>query len=340
MRQTAVWLLLLAIVVSGCSMGKSTPTPAPTPDPSKPPQTAPPTPAPVKHGVAKADAEALVRAYLNDRAEGRQSAAVERLVPEARNEAAANGQLTQFDLGAATEVEEGWVIQTREYFSVATEPRSILVTDHYLVVKSGDRLAIDRPERRFAAQKAGEYRRVVIEAHPDSKNPQHALVMMQDGKTVLAQMTPNLPKTFRPFGAPADGVFGVGDNGWGALAVSPSGQQIAFVTRGTHAFFGLVDRSGQVKGLNLWFEGGPGELAWSHDSQYLAATNMSPRGVYVLQLWSMQQNAPVEVKGLPDGKDITRLRWQGPTLYLQAGTDRFMVNPASGQAAPAPATGS
>lgn len=312
MRHMTLWLLILSMGLSGCSWGKTTPKP----------------------GIARADAEALVSAYLQDRVDGRHSAALQRLVPEARSEGEPPGEWTQYHLVASTEVEDGWVIQTREYLSVASEPRSTVVTDYYLVVRVGDGLAIDRPQRRWTAQMAQPYRRVTIAAFPDPKRPQRGLVMMQDGQTVLAQMAPELPRTFRPHGAPADALFGVGDNGWGALALSPSGQQIAFVTRGTHAFFGLVDRSGQVTGLNLWFEGGAGELAWSHDGQYLAATNMSPRGIFVLQLWSMQQNGPVEVKGLPEGRDISRLQWQGGTLHLRAGADRWVVDPVSGQAVP------
>lgn len=330
MRQMAVWLLILSMMIGGCSWGSTTPKTQPGPG------TGNPGTGPGAHGIARAEAEALVSAYLQDRVEGRESAALQRLVAGARGQAAAPGELTQYCLLQSTEVEEGWLVQTREYSSVAPEPRSTVTTDFYLVVREGDRLALDRPERRWTAQKAESYHPTTIEAYPDPKNREHGLIMAEDGKRLLARMVPNLPKEFTPYGASPDITFGVGDNGWGALAVAPIGQQVAFVTRGTHAFLGLTDASGQVTGLNLWFEGGAGELAWSHDAQYLAATNMSPRGLFGLQLWSLQQNAPVDVKGLPDGRDISRLQWQGNTLHLRAGAEPWVVNPVTGQAAPAP----
>lgn len=327
MRWMAVWILIVSIWIGGCSWpgGKSQP---PGPDPGTV------EPGPGKHSIARADAEALVSAYLQDRVEGRQAAALQRLVPATGDRGPSTGELTQFQLLNATEVEEGWIVQTREYLSLAHEPRSSVITDFYLVLRENDRLAIDRPERRWTGAKAEPYRRVVLAAFPDPESPQRRLLMTKDTKTILAVMAPNLPKTFRPYGAPPDGLFGVGDNGWGALALSPLGQHLAFVTRGTHAFLGIVDASGQVQGLDLWFEGGAGELAWSHDGHYLAATNWSPRGLFVLQLWSFQRNAPVDVTGLPDGRDISRLQWQGGSLHLRAGAERWVVNTETGRAIP------
>jgi hypothetical protein len=336
-RRIAIWVLALSLLIGGCNGGRPHP---PTTSDSIGPTPSAPGPGPVKQTIARADAEALVSAYLQDRVEGRQSAAVQRLVPAARGEEqAAEPPWSQFALVQSTEVDEGWLIQTREYRSAATEGRSLVVTDFYLVVREGDQLAIDRPARRWQGAKAAPYRRAAVEAHPDPKQPEKRLLVTKDGQTVLAQLEPPLPKTFRPYGAPADALFGVGDSGWGTLALSPMADRIAFVTRGTHPFLGIVNGDNQVQGLDLWFEGGAGELAWSHDSHYLAATNMSPRGIFVLYLWDLRKGAPVQVKGLPDGRDVSRLQWQGGTLHLRSGAERWMVNPVTGEAKPVPSGG-
>lgn len=322
MRQVILFAVMLSFLIGGCTNGGSSP-----PEP-KPPQPS----------IARSDAEALVGRYLQQRVDGRFEEALKLLHPRIHNTAGAGTPgLTQWEIVKATEVAEGWLMETREYRTHAPSLTSSVARAYYLVVKEeGGKLFVDRPELLWAGEKGSQYETVTTTVSPDQQNPTRGLVMTEGGSRVLAEMEPHLPKAFQPFGAPADIEFGVGDNGWGALALSPDLQSVAFVTRGTHAFLGLVDRQGKLTGLDLWFEGGAGELAWSFDGRYLAATNASPRGVFVLQLWDLTAGQPVKVTGLPDGKDVSHLQWMNATLHLRAGAERWLVDPATGRAIPSP----
>ncbi len=326
MRQIAVWLLLSLMILTGCTGGGGTKPPAQEP-PTTAPKPSEPAPATPKHGIDRQQAEAMVSDYLQKLVRGELGEAQKLLVPAANAEVEIGPvKYTQFHLVGLTEVEEGWLVETRESLVEPTKPLSLVVTNFYLVVNEQGQAAIDWPDRRWSEAKAKPYRGSAAEAFPQGR----ALVLRQQTGESLIQ--PDLPNDFQPFGAGADIRFGVGRDGWGALALSPDLKQIAFVTQGTHPLLGLVDASGKVRGLDLWFEGGAGELAWSPDARFLAASNFSPRGVFVLQLWDLTANRPVPVTGLPDGKDISRLQWMGNTLHLRAGAERWMIDPATGRA--------
>ncbi|MFZ5815598.1 MAG: hypothetical protein ACOY93_09905 [Bacillota bacterium] len=327
MKTTASWLLVLVLLLGGCAGGTPQPKPGPAPNDGAAP-TAP------KHGISRAEAEALVTAYLQDLVEGQRSRAQQRYVAQTKVEPALGGVAwTQYALLQATEVEEGWLIQAREYLSSAAEPRSRVTTGYYLVVREGERLALDLPQKRWPAEKAAPYRPAAAELSPAAQEPLRRLALVTEGQTRTVQ--PGLPNAFRPHGAAPDVEFGVGQNGWGALALSPDGQRIAFVTRGTHAFLGVADLAGKVTGLDLWFEGGAGELAWSHDGQHLAATVLRPSGILSLQVWNLATGQPIRVTGLPAEADVTRPQWRGSSLHVQAGKAPFTVNLSTGQATPA-----
>lgn len=330
MRQMALFVLMLSIIVSGCTGNAGRPGPG---DGGPGHIQEPPN-----HGIPRSEAEALVSAYLQAKVEGRPEDAAGRLLPASRNLSASAGPAwTQYQLVQATEVDEGWLIDTREFRTEAAVPLSSVARSHYLVVRGDDgKLYVDLPAVRWEGEKGRPYKTVETVVQPDTEAMQRRLLVSETAAGVLAQMEPDLPRTFRPFGAAPDIQFGVGDNGWGALALSPDLQTVAFVTRGTHPLLGLVDRNGEVRGLDLWFEGGAGELAWSFDGRYLAATNASPRGIFVLHLWDLVAGQPVKVTGLPDGRDVSRLQWQQGTLHVRVGAEPWLVDPASGQAIAAP----
>lgn len=313
-------MLMLSVLIGGCSGGGF--------DPKAPPA----------HAIARSDAEALVRRYLQAKVEGEFEAAEELLLPRVRHLASpGTPEWTQFAIAESTEMNEGWLIETREYRTMASEPSSTIARAYYLVVRENSgKLYIDLPEFRWEGEKGSRYKTVASTVHPDARDPDRRLIMTEAGNRVLAEIEPDLPRLFRPFGAPADIQFGVGDNGLGALALSPDLESVAFVTRGTHAFLGVASRNGEVRGLDLWFEGGAGELAWSFDGRYLAATNSSPRGIFVLELWDLATGQPVKVSGLPDGKDVSRLQWLNGTLHLRVSAAPWLVHPATGQAITSP----
>ncbi|MFZ5827116.1 MAG: hypothetical protein ACOY94_22705 [Bacillota bacterium] len=320
MRLIAPIMVILSLLLGGCTGNGAGPQ----------------GPAPPQHGIARSDAEALVGRYLQEKVEGRFDAANQMLHPRIHNVAwARTPEWTQWEIVNASEVEEGWLVETREHRTHGPTLTSSVGRAYYLVVKGeGGKLFVDVPELRWSGEKGSRYATVATSATPDQENPNRRLVMTEGGTRVLAEIEPDLPKVFRPFGAGPDVQFGVGDNGWGALALSPDLTTVAFVTRGTHAFLGLVDRQGAVKGLDLWFEGGAGELAWSFDGRYLAATNASPRGIFTLQLWDLTAGQPVKVTGLPDGQDVSHPQWINSTLHLRAGVQRWMVDPVTGRAVP------
>lgn len=321
MRQIAAWLLILSTLLAGCSGGARPGGPEPGGAGTKP-----------THGIARAEAEALVGIFLQDKVEGDFESAIQRILPKQRHRNWARApEWTQWQIVNATEVEEGWLIETREYRTHSPTPSSSIAKGYYLIVRQDGKLFVDMPELRWA-DKSSQYAHVATIVQPDVKNPERRLVLTEGGMmTALAEIEPALPKSFRPYGAPPDILFGVGDNGWGALALSPDLQQVAFATRGTHAFLGIADRAGTVKGLDLWFEGGAGELAWSFDGQYLAATVVRPSGIFGLQLWKPATGEQVKITGVPKDRDVSRLQWQNGTLRFRVGAERWVLNPATGE---------
>lgn len=324
MRKIALWAALLALLVTGGCGGAKPNTQ------NQPPATQQQEPA--KPAITQADAEALVVAFLQERVEGRNEAAAGRIVSASRQNPAwqRTPDLVQYQITRSSQMDADWLVETQEYRNAKPTATAVVEKAFYLVVQEGGKPALDLPELRLG-DKGSAYKVVATTVQAASSNPTRRLALTEGDKS-LGEVEPPLPNLFRPYGANQGVEFGVGKNGWGALALSPDLRQIGFVTRGTHAFLGVVDRGGQLKGLDLWFEGGPGELLWSLDGKYLAATNASARGIYVLQLWNPGEGTPVKLSGLPDDRDISHLQWREGKLYVQAGTERWVVDPATGKA--------
>lgn len=165
-----------------------------------------------------------------------------------------------------------------------------------------------------------------------------------DGKSKLIDMT-NVPDQFGPYpqGDPA-AVFGVSKARFVDVALAPSGKLVAFFTGGeVHGFLGLAGEDGKVTGLDLYFEGDGRELAFSHDSRYLATTVHRPSDMLTLHVWDVTTHKPVELKGLPRGEAYTDLRWTDEELLFKVKTGthvkEYRWSLKTGQVTPAPAAG-
>lgn len=239
-----------------------------------------------------------------------------------------NPHVFQYTVGASSEYNgrlgTGLAYPAAEFFRYTGEP--------YSLVRKPTHLAQDRNGQVLLIPDAQDGAAPSLEAAPGKSDPKE-LTITRDGKETRALIsTAQVPDKFWPHGAAPDVEFGVGRDGWGALAVAPDLNQIAFVTRGTHPLLGIVDVAGKVKGLDLWYGGGAGELAWSLDGKYLAATVHRPSGVLELQVWDPAGGKKLTVTGLPTDTNVTDLRWKDGILYLMSGNEPWTYDPASGQA--------
>jgi len=333
-KRIAPWLIILGLLLTACTGGAGK-----QPGAANPPATnagespKPPAETPAQPAVPKADAQAALEAYLQALLAGSQENAAKRLVPAARQATPADAyKRSGYQITGATETTDGWRFDVTEAWSDPAKTLSAVVPTQYLVVREGTELLVDRAARRAGQDENFAGGMVSVAPLPDA--PKQKLQLSKGSPPTVSTIQPLLPQSFRPYGAGADILFGVGQEGWGALALSPNTKEIAFVTRGTHPLLGLVNEQGSVTGLDLWFEGGAGELAWSFDGKYLAATNASPRGVLVLAVWDLTAKQPVTMTGLPDGQDITNLQWIGNKLHFRAGTQQWSVELPGGTPTP------
>lgn len=140
----------------------------------------------------------------------------------------------------------------------------------------------------------------------------------------------DLPREASPAHAAPGTTFGVGRDGFGPLALAPSGTAVAGFSRGLHPVLFVADlEPGRLRVLDLYFEGGGVDLAWSPDAKWLAVRVAQPSGTTGAALYHVPSGAPVDL-GLgaiqpPGGPPphVTRLAWSGAgyALDLDAGPE-------------------
>lgn len=141
----------------------------------------------------------------------------------------------------------------------------------------------------------------------------------------------DLPDLFSPQGAPEDLQFGVGKEGFVLVAFSPAGDQLAFVTWGTHGFLVVVGLpGGQPRGIDLHFEGAAVDVEWSPDGSRLAAVVDEPTGNQGLFVYTVDPPGRLNL-GLrdmfpPEQYSVSEPRWPS------AGRMTFHVRAAEGGA--------
>jgi|GEM_PF-6087127 len=101
-----------------------------------------------------------------------------------------------------------------------------------------------------------------------------------------------LPAVFTPHGAGPGIEFGVGKDGWAVASPSLAGDRIAWCTRGLHPLFGtsrvVFGSAPTVTPLDLMFEAGCVDAAWSPAGEYVALVVAQPSGAVTLHVWDVQ----------------------------------------------------
>lgn len=285
-------LMLTGLLTLGCA-GQ----PQPAPQQPAPQQPAPP--AQTEPEITAADARKKLEAHLDELVRLGQS----------------NPKLFQFAIGEAVPEGRGFKFRTVQTYRQPNQPFSGVMIHSY---------AVD------AAHPPG----VARISFGEAREEKGVLVLDLEGPTAKPVVKlADLPKVFTPYGAQPGTEFGVGKDGFSVLALHPEFKSVAFVTRGLHPFFGIADaETGKVRGLDLFFEGGASELAWSHDGKYLAVAVLRPSGGEELQVWDAAAGKRVEIKDLPKGTPEAKagnLRWKGKFLFAEINGQTWGVDPVA-----------
>lgn len=149
------------------------------------------------------------------------------------------------------------------------DPYSSLVTEDITVIREGDGYLIDQVAGSRQALARGENGALYLEL---TDQPPGKLIELVD-----------LPNEFTPQGAGTDVAFGVGRDAFGPVAIAPDQSIVAFITQGLHPLLAYLYLSPdlaeqQLTGIDLFFEAGGEELAWSGTGKYLAAIINTPAG--------------------------------------------------------------
>lgn len=271
------------------------------------PQQKPGTPAPQQPApepeISAADARKKLEQHLDEQVRLGQS----------------DPRLFQYTIGEPVQEGKGYKFRTVQTYRHLGQPFSRVEVHSYAVTPSQP-LAVARENFGEANEEKGVL--VLAKGDPAAK----PVVKLAD-----------LPNAFRPNGAQPGVEFGVGKDGFAVIALHPEFKSIAFVTRGLHPFFAIADVATQkVHGLDLFFEGGASELAWSHDGKYLAVVVLRPSGGQELLIWEAEPGKRVEVKELPKGTPEARaenIRWKGKLLCAEINGQTWAIDPAAGTVA-------
>lgn len=308
MKSAWSWFLVLALLVGGCtgSAAKS---------------------------AGAADPRATLERYLEARVAGDQAGAMELLVPEMRElerRMSLTKGLFQYQIGQTSHIDQGWLFPVAQFHRDPGKAWSMVAQIHYVVVQQEGKQMVDGARRM--ALRVHDWN---AQVYSDRGNPKQ-LVMLEEGAGAAILSTADLPEKYRPPGACAECEFGVGREGFSAVALSPDRQKVAFVSWGVHTFVGVTTAvDPNVEPLALLFEGSAGELAWSLDGKYLASTATGPSGRASVSIWSAAGRKPVAIKGLPAGnpeEKVGNLRWKDGALYVTVRTEVWRINPATGEA--------
>jgi hypothetical protein len=252
---------------------------------------------------------------MQDRAEGRVQEAAAKLTPAGKGAFDAAGK-PSLDL-------EGLDDRVRVYLRGESSPG----VGRYEFVFRVHRVARETPYAAFwdetilVVWQGGEYRvdgaslAAGREAWVGDDSALH--VRMSQGQQLTITFD-DLPDEFSPQGAPDDLTFGVGKEGYVLLAFSPAGDRLAFVTWGTHGFLGVVGLpGGQIRGIDLHFEGATVDVAWSPDGSKLAAIVDEPTGNQGLFVYAVEPPAKLNL-GLRDlfpaeQYSVSEPRWASDT---------------------------
>ncbi len=312
-------LLTLMVVVAGCS-GAAKPSPGPID-----------TPKPAPKPIDAKEAAQVLEQYLDAKIARNVPKMQELVVPELRETqgpGTSNPHMFQYGIGQPTPTDKGVSLPTTE-FQRYTSDKLFSQVDMltYVVVQRDNKLLVDTAERLGLPDTKSR-----ISIGLSKSAPPQLLISRGNGQSVTVRME-DLPNAFRPYGAPAGTEFGVGKQGFGSAAAGPT--YAAFVTQGTHPFLGIVElSSGKITGLDLWYGGAAGEMAWSPDGRWLAAAAGRPSGAFELQVWDPVGAKKVEIKGLPTGPDVqvSDFRWKKGILHFRMNNQDWTFDPATGEA--------